>query len=60
MMDPVCGTTVDPDNAQGGSAGHAGRTYYFCSDACRKQLVDDPARFEDSRFYVDSLTNSSR
>ena len=38
--DPVCGMTVDPATA--GSADYAGRTYYFCSDACRTTFVIDP------------------
>jgi YHS domain-containing protein len=42
MMDPVCRMTIDPDNAKGGSAGHA-RTYYL-QDACREQLIEDPNR----------------
>jgi Cu+-exporting ATPase len=42
MIDPVCGMTVDPAKARGGSAEHAGTTYYFCSEGCRKTFVADP------------------
>jgi len=42
MIDPVCGMTVDPAKARGGSAEHAGTTYYFCSEGCRKKFVADP------------------
>jgi Cu+-exporting ATPase len=49
MIDPICGMTVDPDNPKGGSAQHAGRTYYFCSDGCRTRFLKDPARFANPR-----------
>ncbi len=41
--------TVDPHNAKGGSAQHAGRTYHFCSDACQAKFLREPARFVESR-----------
>jgi P-type Cu+ transporter len=44
-LDPVCGMSVDPANPRGGSAEHDGTTYYFCSNGCREQFVQDPARF---------------
>ena len=34
--DPVCGMTVDPKNAKGGSVTKDGKTYFFCSAGCRK------------------------
>ena len=40
--DPVCGMTVDPANARGGSHEHAGVTYYFCSPGCRNKFAADP------------------
>src|SRR5687768_1749039 len=42
--DPVCGMTVDPATAAG-QAEHAGSTYYFCSDHCRRKFVAEPARY---------------
>ncbi|MEO5963228.1 MAG: YHS domain-containing protein, partial [Thermomonas sp.] len=36
--DPVCGMTVDPATAKGGSAEHAGTTYHFCSTGCHDKF----------------------
>src|SRR5262249_30277702 len=41
--DPVCGMTVDPAKAKGGSFAHGGTTYYFCSPGCREKFASDPA-----------------
>ncbi|HYV20384.1 MAG TPA: heavy metal translocating P-type ATPase [Verrucomicrobiae bacterium] len=41
-IDPVCGMTVDPARAAGGSALHGGRTYHFCCDGCRETFQRDP------------------
>jgi Cu+-exporting ATPase len=43
--DPVCGMDVVPGRARGGSADHAGKTYWFCSQACREKFVADPKRY---------------
>ena len=43
--DPVCGMEVVPGQGAGGSAEHAGRTYWFCSPRCREQFVGDPAHY---------------
>ena len=40
--DPVCGMTVDPEKARGGSFEHAATTYYFCSPGCRTKFAADP------------------
>jgi Cu+-exporting ATPase len=42
FVDPVCGMTVDPATARGGSLEHAGTTYYFCSPGCRTKFAADP------------------
>ena len=41
--DLVCGMTVDPTMAL--STVYNGKTYYFCSDACKEQFVQDPQRY---------------
>ncbi len=41
-IDPVCGMTVDPATAKGGSFDHAGTTYWFCSPGCRTKFASDP------------------
>jgi Cu+-exporting ATPase len=41
-IDPVCGMTVDPATAKGGSFDHADTTYWFCSPGCRTKFASDP------------------
>ncbi|HKC08805.1 MAG TPA: heavy metal translocating P-type ATPase [Methylomirabilota bacterium] len=36
---------VTPGDAAGGSAEHAGTTYWFCNPSCRERFIADPARF---------------
>ena len=43
--DPVCGMTVEPATARGGSHAHAGHTYYFCGPRCRERFAAEPERF---------------
>ena len=43
--DPVCGMTVVPGRAKGGSAEHDGHTYWFCNPKCRDRFVADPAKY---------------
>jgi Cu+-exporting ATPase len=43
--DPVCGMDVIPGHAAGGSAEHAGHTYWFCYPGCREKFVADPGRY---------------
>jgi Cu+-exporting ATPase len=45
VKDPVCGMTVDPAAARGGSHEHAGHTYYFCNPRCRERFAADPSRY---------------
>ena len=45
VIDPVCGMDVTPGDAAGGSAEHAGTTYWFCNPSCRERFIADPARF---------------
>src|SRR5437867_5026948 len=42
--DPVCGMSVDPQNAAG-SHDYKGQTYFFCSRGCREKFTADPERF---------------
>jgi Cu+-exporting ATPase len=37
-IDPVCGMTVDPAHAGGGSVTRAGETWFFCCDGCRESF----------------------
>jgi Cu+-exporting ATPase len=45
VTDPVCGMDVTPGDAAGGSAEHAGATYWFCNPSCRERFIADPVRF---------------
>jgi YHS domain-containing protein len=44
VTDPVCGMRIDPDDAAA-TAEHEGKTYYFCSEACRDRFEADPASY---------------
>lgn len=44
VKDLVCGMDVEPEAAAGHSE-HAGKTYYFCSSACKSKFDSDPERF---------------
>jgi Cu+-exporting ATPase len=46
--DPVCGMTVDEASAAGTSV-FDGRTYYFCSDYCRRAFEANPRPFVAQR-----------
>ena len=45
VKDPVCGMTVTPGKAKGGSAVHAGHEYWFCNPRCREKFVADPETY---------------
>jgi len=45
VKDPVCGMTVTPGKAKGGSATHDGVEYWFCNPRCRDKFVADPAKY---------------
>jgi xanthine dehydrogenase accessory factor len=42
--DPVCGMAVEIKRAAH-TATYQDREYYFCCDGCRRQFLEDPARF---------------
>jgi Cu+-exporting ATPase len=44
MIDPVCGMTVEPDDAAAAWE-HEGVTYLFCSTGCMRRFRDDPTHF---------------
>jgi Cu+-exporting ATPase len=45
VLDPVCGMTVDPATAKGGSHVHEGSTYYFCNPKCRVRFAAEPQKY---------------
>lgn len=42
--DPVCGMEVDQNKAVA-SLVYEGRTYYFCTEACRRAFERDPEKY---------------
>jgi YHS domain-containing protein len=44
LVDPVCGMTVTKEGAAG-SATYQGKTYYFCSAACKTSFEKDPQKY---------------
>ncbi|MBA3346523.1 MAG: YHS domain-containing protein [Gemmatimonadales bacterium] len=44
VKDPVCGMTINRDDAAG-QASHGGRTYYFCSTECRQSFQANPEQY---------------
>ena len=53
-IDPVCGMQVDPQKAAGTSE-YQGKTYYFCSPACKERFDADPPPF-----LVQRLTDKAK
>ncbi|NOT55454.1 MAG: alpha-glucan family phosphorylase [Deltaproteobacteria bacterium] len=48
--DPVCGMTVNVDTNF--TTSHERRTYYFCSDLCRRKFVADPGKYMEGADVV--------
>jgi YHS domain-containing protein len=49
--DPVCGMEVKPDNAAAKTE-HGGKTYLFCSTACKDKFDENPNKFIESKAHV--------
>ena len=48
VVDPVCGMQVNPDTAGERKSSYKGKTYYFCSDICKRSFDADPEKFVGS------------
>ena len=46
QRDPVCGMQIEMQRAAG-TAEKAGKTYYFCSPACKEKFEEHPKQFEN-------------
>ena len=46
--DVICGMQVDPSRAAGSSE-YQGKTYYFCSLACKRKFDQNPERHAKSK-----------
>ncbi len=49
VLDPVCGMTIDPNTAKGGSYEHKGATYHFCSPKCRERFAAGPGKYLEAK-----------
>jgi Cu+-exporting ATPase len=51
-QDPVCGMTVDPDEARGKGLAltYEGVEYAFCGKGCLLEFRDDPEQFLDPSY----------
>jgi Cu+-exporting ATPase len=45
VKDVVCGMQIDPAKAKGGKSEYKGKTYYFCSEDCKKKFDKEPAKY---------------
>jgi Cu+-exporting ATPase len=45
VKDPVCGMTVDPTAARGGSFTYQGVEYFFCNPKCNERFRSAPAHY---------------
>jgi len=45
VRDPVCGMSVVPGKAKGGSHEHGGTTYWFCNPRCREKFAANPGLY---------------
>lgn len=44
VKDPVCGMTIDKDDAAA-TAEHQGQTYYFCAPGCKTAFGKNPWKY---------------
>lgn len=44
VIDPVCGMAIEAEQAFAKTE-HAGKTYYFCSEACRQRFTAEPGKY---------------
>lgn len=45
VKDPVCGMSVDPKTAKGGSSIYKELTYFFCNTKCKTKFDEDPKKY---------------
>lgn len=57
--DPVCGMAIDSDR-EALQMTHAGKTFVFCSEACRARFRADPERYLRSRSPTTSASGASQ
>ena len=55
VVDPVCGMTIDRENAV--AVKYRGTTYYFCEDVCAEIFRDEPERWVE-KFEHDPMPHA--
>jgi YHS domain-containing protein len=45
VKDLICGMDVDPNSPHTLKSEHGGKTYYFCSDSCKKSFESNPGQY---------------
>lgn len=62
VVDPVCGMTIDPKTAKGGSADYKDQTFYFCNPKCKTKFVANPESYlaKSSKPAVISVAEGER
>ena len=45
VKDPVCGMTVEPVTARGGSVEYSGHAYHFCNPRCAERFRAEPEKY---------------
>jgi YHS domain-containing protein len=59
--DPICAMEVDTTAKDGArQAQHQGRTYYFCSEQCRRTFQSDPGKYVPGNMRTAQLVDSGR
>jgi Cu+-exporting ATPase len=53
VKDPVCGMSVVPGAAKGGTYTYEGQTFHFCNPKCREKFVADPGHYLRDRSVGD-------
>ena len=58
VLDPVCGMTIDPNDAAG-SAEYNGQAYYFCHPSCLERFQADPGAFASGDGKAERLARAA-
>jgi YHS domain-containing protein len=57
VKDPVCGMKVKKKDATATSV-HMGKTFYFCSEGCKRTFDSNPAEYMNMESTNSESTNS--
>ena len=58
LTDPVCGMTVTPKDSFG-SYNFEGKDYFFCSEKCKKNFVENPDKYIRNLQQINNSVSSS-